>query len=116
MNSIATWFGAIGLAILAVGSPQKTHADGLTSADFIAWDKPSQNSFLFSSVGMAAAIASQTEPKIAQCLNEWYFKGDDAREARNAEILEFMGQYETYHPTTVILAVVENACGEFGDG
>ena len=58
MNSIATWFGAIGLATLAVGSPQKTHADGLTSADFISWDKPSQNSFLFSSVGMAAAIAS----------------------------------------------------------
>ncbi|WP_108887197.1 hypothetical protein [Pseudoprimorskyibacter insulae] len=112
MNSIATWCGAIGAIALNMIYPQESVAEGLTAKDFLVWDEPSQNSFLFSSVGMAAAIASQTKPELAQCLNDWYF--GDKTNTRNGEILDFMGQYGGYHPTTVILAVVENACGEFG--
>ena len=62
---------------------------------------------------MATYIASQVRPDIGTCLNGWYYKTENLREKRQAEILEVISDYMSYDPTAVILGYLEGACGKF---
>ena len=102
------------MLFLSVGSFASPVLAGTTSADFLKWEPKSQASFLHTSISMAATIATQVRPKVARCIDHWYFKSDEAKEARNAEIMAVMSKYTAYHPSSVLFAVIEKACGKFG--
>ncbi len=96
-------------AFIFAATTQVVRAD-TTTADFLQWEREAQISFLQIAMNMTGIIASQAKPEIARCLNEWYYADQDAR---NQEILDVMPQLAEHTPTTVVLAVVNDVCGEF---
>ncbi|MEO1324942.1 MAG: hypothetical protein AAFV59_18270 [Pseudomonadota bacterium] len=63
---------------------------------------------------MASTVATQVEPKIAKCIDDWYFKDEETRRRRGDEIRKVMQSVPGYHPDGVLLAVIQRACGKFG--
>ncbi len=86
---------------------------GTTTADFLKWERKAQASYLHTSITMIGVVATQTKSEIATCIDEWYFQTSQIRDKRDQEILSGMANYADYHPSTVILALVEQACGKF---
>lgn len=104
---------AKGLLALALSYPQLVSADDFTAADVLAWDRESQVAYIQNSVSMIAAITSQKDDSqvYVECVGAWYSTGQATVERQN-EIRSLWTQYEDYHPQTVILAVVQKACGK----
>ena len=93
------------------GLNSSAHA-GTTTADFLKWNEGQQRSFLQTSMSMLTTIAAQVKPEMAECLDSWYYKESGLDKKRHAEIIKLMPQYNKFHPSTVILAYVENFCGK----
>lgn len=106
-------FKAFLFALFLVFTNQPNAIAGTTTADFLKWEKKAQVSFLQVSISMAAVIASQAKPKIARCLNDWYYKTKALQIQRQNEILHMMPKYKKYDPTAVLLGYIEGACGKF---
>lgn len=85
-----------------------------TTEDFLKWEKSAQEAYIQTAVSMATAIASQMKPEIARCLNEWYYLDARTQSERHALVLKIMNNFRSHHPTTVVLAIVEDQCGGFG--
>lgn len=103
------------LAILVAAAigvyPQFSVAETFKSSEFLKWPRDSQASYIRTSVGMAAVIASQINGTRAKCLSDWYFGNPRAQQdaIRNA-----MAKNPSFHPHLVILAVLKKACGKIG--
>lgn len=116
MKRLAKWaVTACALLALSLAAAPAAQAEGFTSADLLAQSKEGQESFIEISLTMAAAIAAQTNPGIAECLDGWYFRDRQRQAARVAHIQATMRQYPAYHPSGVVLAVVQQTCGSFGE-
>lgn len=98
-------------ALLTVPSMGAVQA-GTTTADFLKWERKAQESYFNNSITMIGVIAGRNKPDIAKCLDEWYFKTNVSQRERNTEFLETMKQYADYHPSAVVLGLVEQSCGE----
>ncbi|MGH1406658.1 MAG: hypothetical protein ACRBBJ_08895 [Rhodomicrobiaceae bacterium] len=88
---------------------------GTTTADFLKWERKAQVSFLQISISMAGILLAQTKPKIARCIDRWYFKNEDTKKKQNAFILKEMLKYKAYHPNAVIIGFIEQECGSIGN-
>lgn len=113
MNSIATWGLAIGLTAAAVFSPQKSLAEKFTGEEFLTWSVEGQDSYIGIAVTMASLIATRTNPPTGQCLDVWYAESEDVAAERDAEIRATIARNAEYHPSAVIMLVLEGACGTF---
>ena len=100
------------LAIL-LGVLSSVARAGTTTADFLKWERKAQASFFQASIGMAGVIASQINPKIAKCIDQWYFVPGPLQMQREEKMLMDMSAYGDYHPSAVILGFVQQACGDF---
>ena len=94
------------------GLNSSAHA-GTTTADFLKWERKSQEAFLQNSISMAGVIASQINPEISKCLDKLYFKSETIAKERNQEILNLMPKYAEFRPQAFIMAYVEDMCGRF---
>jgi hypothetical protein len=81
--------------------------------EFLSSEQEAQENFVANGVLMIGVVASQTAPKIAQCLDDWYNASPDLRRQRDKEVIDTMRQLPQYTPATIVLAVVEKACGKF---
>lgn len=110
MSVISKIASSVGLAVMlsahAVVADEK-----FTAADVLSWDQESQNWYFTVNASMAGALASQNDSPAASCIDEWYFDAAD-RATRNDEFRSAMRRFEEYHPTLVVIAVIEKACGE----
>lgn len=113
MNSIAGVVGATGLALLTAICPQETAAEGFSGTEFLTWEQPSQDSYIGTAVVMATFIATRTNAQTAECLNGWYANNVGLTERRNAEIRDAIARNADYHPSAVIMLLMEDACGSF---
>lgn len=109
MNSIGVWAGAIGLIAGALIYPQETAAEGFTGEVFATWSRSSQDSYIQTSVMMAGVVLTRIKPSASNCIDAWYFK--EPKEERNRYISETIVTYTDYHPSGVILAIIEQECG-----
>lgn len=87
--------------------------DGYTSAEFLERTIESQDAFMQTSVTMIGVVATQVRPEIAHCIDDWY--GGDAMDRRNNFIRSVMREHSEFHPSGVVLAVVQRECGRFVD-
>jgi len=85
-------------------------AEDFKSSKFLTYPADSQKSFINSSVVMASLIASENSRSQADCLNAWSAKhvGDGYQ-----PVLDAMRRFLNHHPTGVVLAVLQKACGPF---
>ncbi|WP_120632114.1 hypothetical protein [Ruegeria sp. EL01] len=93
--------------------PQLVVAGDFTGADVLEWSLESQSSFYQTSISMAGIVAARTgnHDEIVTCINGWYSSSHQLE--RNSYIRNKLRDFSTYHPQGVILAVLEEACGDF---
>lgn len=107
-----------GLAKLAVGItvcfPQILAAEGFTGEQFLGWPQEAKTTFFQNSLLMASTISSRIDSDHADCVSDWYFESDVDQEVRNQTLLETVAEYPEFHPSAVILAVLERECGQYG--
>ncbi|MEM1377066.1 MAG: hypothetical protein AAGG69_06725 [Pseudomonadota bacterium] len=100
--------------LAALSFPQVLSAEGFTGTEFLTWSETAQAAFFQNSVLMASTISSRLEETHATCVSDWYFGEAVDRGARNQEVLETIRQYPEFHPSAVVLAVIERECGQYG--
>ena len=105
---------AIAIATLTAFYPHQSLADGFTGKDFAAWSQDSQDGYIQTSVMMAGVVLTRVQPEKSTCIDNWYFAGKQ-KTKRNAFIRKTIAQYDKYHPSGTILAVIEKACGKLKD-
>ena len=116
MKRLANWaVAACALLAFGIAAVSEARAEGFTGRDFLAWSQQGQDSYLHTSVTMAGVIASQIRPSIAHCIDDWYFADAAVQERRNEEIKRTIRQNSNFHPSGVLLALLQSACGEFKD-
>ncbi|MBL4829526.1 MAG: hypothetical protein JKY55_06535 [Aliivibrio sp.] len=103
------------IAVLLINGIPTYAMAGFTAKKFLGWEKSAQDSFLQISISMAGVITTQTHTKMADCIDNWYFKDDETRFRRNKTILETMAKYLDHHPAGIVAASIERACGKFSD-
>ena len=106
-------FKALSLALLVMMGGADIANAKTTTADFLKWERKAQDNFFQVSFSMAGFIAADIQPKVARCLNEWYYASADLQKKRHDEIIEVMPQYKNLEPTAVVLGVVHEICGTF---
>ncbi|MEP5730203.1 MAG: hypothetical protein ABJL67_12640 [Sulfitobacter sp.] len=80
---------------------------------FFGFTPAQQHSIVRNAIIMTGVIASQAEPKIATCLDDWYSDSSEQMRDRESEIIGTMHDLPEYVPEAIILAVIEKACGKF---
>lgn len=115
MNSIAALTCASALLLGSAIYPQAAKAEEFTGKEFSAWSEASQNSYIQTSITMAGVVAAQYKKEVSLCIDDWYFGGDQQK-LRNQSIREAILKYENYHPSGVILALVQEQCGKLDKG
>lgn len=91
-------------------SASTASADSFKGADFLQLSEGSQHNYVLSSSMMAGVIASHNLPSQAKCIDAWVDK-QGKRAFKPVTIA--MKKFTDYHPTTVIFAVLQKACGKF---
>lgn len=113
MNSIATWVGAIGMATAAAIYPQKTLADGFTGETFLSWSLAEQRGYLDAQIVMASSIVTRAKPAMSQCMADRFYGPEGLTDRGFEEIRTTIAEYQTFHPSSVVVVVIENNCGAF---
>ncbi|MEM6890503.1 MAG: hypothetical protein AAF636_20575 [Pseudomonadota bacterium] len=113
MNSIPGWFGAMGLVALAAFYPQKSVPQKFSGSDFFDWSAAEQRGYLDAQIVMASSIVTRQKPDMAQCMADHFYSQNGLSDKGFQELTETIRQYETYHPSSVLVVVIENRCGAF---
>ncbi|WP_334150764.1 hypothetical protein [Hyphomicrobium sp.] len=83
-------------------------ADDFKSSKFLTYSAEAQNSYIVTSVVMAGAIAGQNRPEQAKCIDRWMAENESAG---FPTVKDAMSRFPEHHPSGVIIAVLEKACG-----
>lgn len=87
--------------------------EGFTAEKFLQFTQAAQASYFQTSVTMAGVIATQTNKGLASCIDEWYFGSSETTQKRNASMMVLMKKYPKHHPSGIIAAAINKACGSF---
>lgn len=82
--------------------------DGFKSGKFLTYPADSQKSYISSSVLMAGLIAGQNSDAQSRCIGDW---SEQNNPAGYLPVVDAMKRFPDHHPTGVILAVLQKACG-----
>lgn len=105
-------YGFIGLFIIAsiLLSGISTHAGSLKSNEFLDYSETSRDNYIVIAAGIAGLIAGQNRPEQSRCIDQWVAEN---REAGYGPVLRAMRKFPNHHPSAVIVAVLQKACGRF---
>jgi hypothetical protein len=113
MNSIA----AIALATALIGAafiyPQKLTAQDFTGQRFLEWSETDQRNYIFTQLVMAASIAARIRPELSTCISDAFVGSAGLSDRGYGRLMSRIGEFETYHPSSVIVVTIEDACGPF---
>ena len=114
IRGLIAFLAVVFLSVFGVFSVQAEDkkADVFTSGEFLTWKESSQDFYIEASVGMAGAIATQTDEdkKQAKCISDWYYPNETKS---NNFIRSVMHENSGYHPRAIILGILEKQCGKF---
>lgn len=111
----ALFIGILSIFILLytyVCSPAEG-AESYTSREFLERPQEAQDGYIQISMTMVGVVAARANPDVATCIDNWYLADDARMAAANDHIRAAIRQYADFHPSAVIMAVVEEQCGEF---
>ena len=83
-------------------------ADGFKASEFLKFPQENQKGYISASAMMAGLIATQNVPDQAKCIDRWV--ADEATRGY-PRIAEAMKAHGDYHPTAVIMSVLQKECG-----
>ena len=85
-------------------------AEGFKASEFLKFPQENQRGYISASAMMAGLIATQNVPDQAKCIDRWV--ADEATRGHPI-ISEAMKAHGDYHPTAVIMSVLQKECGAF---
>ena len=80
---------------------------------FLGWNETAQQAFLQNSVIMASTISSRRDVEQAACISAWFFDEAGIRPERLGEVNSALADFPDYHPSAILVALIEQACGAF---
>lgn len=86
-------------------------AEDFTNKDFLTLQEAHQKFWIQGAVDVLGHVAAAKSKQTGRCVLEWYY-GDQYAE-RNSLILASIRKYPDAHPSAVMLALTERACGVF---
>lgn len=98
-------------AVISLGAVNTAYADNFKASDFLKLQSINQKFWIEGSIDTMLHIASSRDKKQGKCILKWYY--GDKKAQRNGLILAAMQKYHTEQPTTIMLALLEQACGKF---
>lgn len=104
---------AICTAAFVAATPHAEAADNFTSAELLKQPLKQQAAYIDIAVQMVGFVVSQNDGSQARCIDSWYFQDQATRDRKVQHVTEVMRQHPQYHPGSVVLAVLEKACGAF---
>lgn len=113
MNYLNGVVAAIGMSIVSIIYPQQTSAEAFTGKTFLSWPEEEQRGYLDAQIVMASTIVSRTKPEMSQCMAELYYGSLGLTNEGFASLINRIQEYETFHPSSVLVAVIEKECGSF---
>lgn len=102
------------MATLVGAYPQISVAEDAAHRDFMSWTPDAQTAFLQNTVIMASIVSSRTNPEHGDCISDWFFDGNGIQPSVRRDALETISQYRDFRPAAVLVALIEKACGPFG--
>lgn len=109
-HRIGTILCAVSL-LFGVIYPQETWAkDAFTNKDFLAMPDVQKKFWLSGAITTLGHVALVKGKKTSQCVYDWYFT-DAAK--KNGRIFAAMQKYPDYTPSSLIIVMLEKACGKF---
>ena len=100
----------VGLGVIC---PQKSSADAFTGETFLTWSESQQRSYLNAQLVMASTIVARDKPTMSKCVSDEFFGSSGMTSEAFANAMQSIRDFKTYHPSSVLVILVENACGEF---
>lgn len=84
--------------------------EAFKSSTFLTYSAEQQRGYISTSAMMAGLIATQNDRKQAACVDDWVarYHGEGY-----SLVIEAMKKYPDDHPTGLVLAVLQKACGPF---
>ena len=98
---------------LGVIYPQETSADAFTGETFLTWSENQQRSYLNAQLVMASTIVAREKPTMSQCVSDKFFGSSGMTSEAFTDAMQSIRDFKTYHPSSVLVILIENACGEF---
>lgn len=83
------------------------------NAAFMQLNDEQKRHWIYGSVDSFMQIAAARDETIAKCISGWYYK--DMRDIRNNTFIKAMETYKTIRPSAMMITMLENACGTFGE-
>ena len=108
MNCFKSVVSAITVGLLGVSYPHANAQAQEPSAQFLGSGHASQVSYVDTSVLMAIFIVAQDREAKSNCIRNWYFQ---RKSERVSEVVTGVSENPAYHPTAVILALIQQECG-----
>lgn len=100
------------LAIASLCTIVCTHSvsaeEAFKSSKFLTYPADTQKSYIITSVVMAGIISGQNKPDQSKCIDSWMGENEPIG---FSSVKEVMARYPNHHPSGVIVAVLEKACG-----
>lgn len=84
--------------------------EGFKSSKLLTYPTDSQKSYINTSVLMAGLIAAQNSDVQSKCIGDWSGKHVGGG---YQPVIEAMKRFPDHHPTGVVIAVLQKACGSF---
>lgn len=101
--------------LAAITCPQISVAQGFTGAEFLEWSEESQSAYIQNAVTIASLISSRLDASHANCVSVWYFGESGIETHRKSDVIQSITEYLEYRPDAVLLAMIEKACGAYGE-
>lgn len=87
--------------------------EAFKSSEFLTYSADHQRGYISTSAMMAGLIAAQNDRKQAMCVDDWVALH---RSEGYSPVIDAMKKYPDDHPTGLVLAVLQKACGSFKYG
>lgn len=113
MNSIARRVGAIAIMGACGFYPQILSSNEFTGVQFAEWSEADQRGYISTQLVMASSIVTREKPDMSQCMAESFYDDNGLSDSGFEMFRSRISEFEAYHPSSVIVVVIENACGPF---
>lgn len=101
------------MAIATAFHPQTSLAEGFTGKEFLEWSEKEQRGYLDAQLVMASSIAARIKPPLAACIATSYYGESGLSLDGFRGLISAIGDYGDYHPSTVLVVLIEQACEQF---
>ncbi|SMX28185.1 hypothetical protein TRP8649_02300 [Pelagimonas phthalicica] len=93
--------------------PQESAAEGFNGTEFLQRSADRQRAYISTQLVMASSIAARIKPAMADCIGSAFFDGTGLSETGFETSIERIREFNDYHPSSVLVVVIESQCGPF---